>query len=117
MRSNMASTCGSASRPAVLMTEVLLEAREEGDELVELLRVLPLQRRERRHRRSGVHQRPRDRLTAQTRSDLRQRRSRPGVAVLTDLVAAEAAGRGSEILALLVLRRHLHVDLGRRAGN
>src|SRR4051794_26679932 len=112
MRSNMASTCGSASRPAVLMRTVLLEAREERDELVELLGVLLLQRRERRHRRSRVDQRARDRLAAQPRPDLREGRPRSGVAVLADLVAAETARGRRDLLALFVLRRHLHVDLG-----
>src|SRR3982751_3153398 len=107
MRSNIASTCGSASRPAVLMETVLLEARQEGDELVELLRVLALQLRERRHRRRWVHKRARDRLTAEPGADVRERRPRSRVAVLADLVAAEAAGRCDGLLALLVLRRHL----------
>src|SRR5213592_5209001 len=117
MRSNMASTCGSASRPAVLIRIVLLEARQEVDELVELLRVLLLQRGERRHRRSRVDERARDRLTPQARADVGQGRPRACVAVLSDLVAAEAAGRRRDILALLVLWRDLHVDLGRRAGD
>src|SRR5947209_5595280 len=110
MRSNIASTWGSARRPAELMTEGLLQARQERDELVELLRVLIVQGLERRHRRSRVEQRPRNRLTPEPRPDLGQWRSRAGVAVLADLVAAETARRGDRILALLVLRRHLHVD-------
>src|SRR3954453_14155676 len=112
MRSNMASTCGSASRTAVLMREVLLEARQERDELVELLRVLLLQRLERRHRRSWVDQRARDRLAPQARPDVREGRARSGVAVLADLVTAKTAGRGGHVLALHELRRHFHVDLG-----
>src|SRR5256885_1544269 len=109
MRSNMASTCGSASRPAVLIARVLLEARQEGDELVELLRVLLLKRGERRHRRRRVHERPRNRLTTEARPDLRERRPRPGVAVLADLVAAETARRRGHVSALRVLRSDLHV--------
>src|SRR3954471_17396597 len=61
MRSNIASTCGSARRPAELMPRGLLQARQEVDELVELLGVLLLQRRERRHRRGRGDQRPRER--------------------------------------------------------
>src|SRR3954447_24075749 len=101
MRSNIASTCGSARRPAELMPRGLLQARQEADELVELLGVLLLQRRERRHRRSRVQQRPRNRLTAQTRTDLRERRPGARVAVLADLVAAQAARGGGNLLALL----------------
>src|SRR5438270_6395517 len=114
MRSNIASTCGSARRPAELMPAWLLEARQEGDELLELLRALSLQRRERRHRRSRVEQRPRDCLAAEARPDLRQGRPGTGVAVLANLVAAQAARRRSNILALRVLGRDLHVDLGWR---
>ena len=40
----------------------------------------------------------------------------PVVAVLADLVAGEAAGAGDDLLAGLVLRRDLHLDLGRRAA-
>src|SRR5215213_5123612 len=100
MRSNMASTCGSARRPAELIPGGLLQARQELDELVELRRVVLLQRGERRHRRSRVDQRARDRLTPEARPDLSQRRPRAGVAVLADLVAAEATGRGGDFLAL-----------------
>src|SRR3954462_9965490 len=55
MRSNIASTCGSARRPEELMPRGLLQARQEIDELVELLRIVLLQGRERRHRRGGGH--------------------------------------------------------------
>src|SRR5689334_2407348 len=115
MRSNMASTCGSASRPAALIKTVLLEARQERDELVELLRILLLQRSERRHRRRRVHEGPRDGLATEARPDLREGRPRPGIAVLADLVAAQAPGRRRDVLAPLVLRSDLHVDFGRRA--
>src|SRR3954447_3537286 len=117
MRSNIASTCGSARRPAELIALKLLQAREEVDELVELLGVPLLQRGERRHRRSRVHERPRDGLATETRADLRERGAGSRVAVLADLVAAETARRGSDLFALLVLGRPLHVDLGRRAGD
>src|SRR3954469_17430061 len=110
MRSNMASTYGSASRPAVLIGEVLLEARQEVDELVELLGTLLLQRRKRRHRRSRVHERPCDRLTAQARADVGEGRPRAGVAVLADLVAGETARGGGDLLATLVLWRNLQGD-------
>src|SRR4051812_12782917 len=113
MRSNIASTCGSARRPAELMPRGLLQAREESHELLELLRVLLLERSERRHRRGRVEQRARDRLTPEARPDLSKRRPGSGVAVLADLVAAQTAGRRRHLLALLVARRDLHVDLGR----
>src|SRR4051794_12561994 len=115
MRSNIARTWGSDSLPrvsagaAVLMT-ALLQAREEVDECVELLRVLLLEGDERRHRRGGVHERARDRVPRQPSANVRQLGPRPGVAVLSDLVAALAArlrGHGS---ALLVLGRHLQRD-------
>src|SRR5436190_14071347 len=98
MRSNMASTCGSARRPAELMPRGLLEARQEADELVELLRVLVLQGVERRHRRRRVDERARDRLAAKARADVRERRARAGVAVLADLVTAQASGRSNRFL-------------------
>src|SRR6476659_1740575 len=113
MRSNMASTCGSASRPAVLIERVLLEARQEVYELVELLGTLLLQGREGRHWRSRIHERPCDRLAAQARADRCQRRPRAGVAVLADLVAGQAARGGGDLLAALVLWRNLQGDLGR----
>src|SRR4051794_38748657 len=114
MRSNIASTWGSARRPGELMPRGLLQARQEVDELVELLRFGLLQRRERRHRRSGVDERPRDRLLAEARADRRQRRPGTRVAVLAELVAGEAARRGHGFLAALVLRRDLQGDLRRR---
>src|SRR3954451_23154524 len=100
MRSNIASTCGSARRPAELMPRRLLEARQERDELVELLGALLLQRRERRHRRRRVDERPCDRLAPQARADLRQGRPRSSVPVLADLVTAETAGRCRNVFAL-----------------
>src|SRR4051812_11905637 len=117
MRSNIASTCGSARRPAELMRRRLLEARQERDELVELLGALLLQGPERRHRRRRVDERPRDRLTPEARPDIGQRRPGSRVSVLTDLVAAETAGRRRDVFAPLVLGRHLHADLGWRPRN
>src|SRR3954447_13303541 len=114
MRSNIASTWGSARRPAELIREVLLQTRQEVDELVELLGVRLLERRERRHRWSRVDQGSGDRLAPQPRADVREGRPRPRVAVLADLVTAKAAGGRHRIFALLVLRGHLHVDLRRR---
>src|SRR3954452_16631140 len=105
MRSNIASTCGSARRPAELMSRVLLQAREEADELVELLGVVLLQRRECGHRGRRVDERPRDCLAAEPSADVRERRPGAGVAVLADLVAAQAARGRHGVLALLVLRR------------
>src|SRR3954467_12344205 len=108
MRSNIASTCGSARvpRPAAFTTRELLQRRQEVDELVELLGVLLLHRRERRHRRRGVHERARDRLAAEPSPDFGERRPRSAVAVLADLVAREAARGRSDVLALLVLLGH-----------
>src|SRR3954447_23578184 len=117
MRSNIASTCGSASGPEELMRRGLLQARQEVDELVELLGALLLQRREGRHRRRRVDERPRNRLAAKARPDLGQGRPGASVAVLADLVAAEAARGRRDVLALRILRRHLHVDLGWRPRN
>src|SRR5690242_15629719 len=83
MRSNIARTCGSESLPLVsagagaVMAE-LPERRKEVDELVELLRVLLLERAEGRHRRRGVDQRARDRVTRQPRADVGAVRARAG---------------------------------------
>src|ERR1051326_547775 len=112
MRSNIARTCGSESLPLVsagagaVMVE-LPERRKEVDELVELLRVLLLERAEGRHRCRGVDERARDRVARQAGADVREVRSRPRVAVLTDLVAALAAGLRGHELAGRVLRRRL----------
>src|SRR3954447_9678123 len=88
----------------------LLELGEEVDELVELLRVLPLQRRKRRHRSRGVHERARNRVTRQPRTDVREVGTWAGVPVLADLVAALTAGLGGHQLARRVLRWRLQGD-------
>src|SRR4051812_30613366 len=111
MRSNIACTCGSESvplhgAPGVPLMARLLQRAEEVDELVELLRVLLLEPRERRHRSGRVDQRARDGGLGQVARDVRQVRPRARVAVLADAVAALAAGRREHGRALLVLRRH-----------
>src|SRR6186997_2642323 len=109
MRSNIARTCGSSrvpgARPAVIGTKLLvaLQLPEERDHRVELVRLGLLQVRERRHRRGRVDERSRDRLRREPRGDLRQRRPGTAVAVLTDLVARQAAGLADDELAALVL--------------
>src|SRR3954451_23764152 len=100
MRSNIASTWGSARRSAELMPRGLLQARQEADELVELLGIVLLECRERRDRRSRIDERPRDRLSSEAGPDLCQGRPGTRVAVLADLVAAKAAGRRGDVLAL-----------------
>src|ERR1044072_6589007 len=107
MRSNISRTCGSgrvpeAGAPAALVGSVLRAHRgDEVDELVELLGLLLSLLRGRRHRRGGVHERARDRVAAEAVADVRQVRTE-GVAVLADLVAAQAARRGQHLRALLV---------------
>src|SRR5215213_5029664 len=110
MRSNIASTCGSESVPlraspaeAWLMTRLLAQVPEEVHDFFELLGVALAEPRVRRHRGSRVDQRAGDRLARQLAADVAQVRARPGVAVLADPVAAEAAVRGHEVLAALVL--------------
>src|SRR3954452_19200810 len=110
MRSNIASTCGSARRPEELMPRGLLQARQEIDELVELLRIVLLQGRERRHRRGRGYEGAGDGLLCPPRADRGGGGPGARVAVLPDLVAAEAAGRGDRVLAPLVLRRNLEID-------
>src|SRR5215210_12429 len=100
MRSNIARTCSSGRVPAapgpairpLLMSRPLLERAEEVDQLVELLRVVLAELRVRGHRRGRVDERARDRLARQPCADLRELRAGPAVAVLADLVAAQAAG-------------------------
>src|SRR3954470_24234355 len=54
---------------------------------------------ERRHVRSRLRQRAPDRAGLQLGADFAQVRARPGVAVLADLVADQAAGLGGDELA------------------
>src|SRR5919198_232554 len=97
MRSNIARTWGSSRVPRVsaagaLMAE-LLGAGEVVDQLVELFRVLLLERRVGGHRRGGVDERARYGLARQSRANMGQIRARPRIAVLADLVAGLAARR------------------------
>src|SRR5215203_2490075 len=121
MRSNIAFTCVSGSVPDAgvpTVTSALLASQrcDVLDELLELLGVLLLKRPVRRHRRGGVHERARDRGHAEPVADVGEVRAE-GVAVLADLVAAEAAGRGHHLLAALEAPGRRLVDLGRRAGD
>src|SRR5688572_14307407 len=109
MRSNIAFTWMSGSVPDAgvpPLTSALvgLQRRDVIDELVELLGVLALERRVRRHRWRRVHERARDRVLSERVADVRQVRPER-VAVLADLVAAQAAGRGHHLLPLLEPRR------------
>src|SRR5919106_3474144 len=134
MRSNIARTCVSGSVPDAGVPPLIwscassglgpvgsgslllaLERRYVLDELVELLGVLPLERRIGRHRRGRVYERARDCVRPESSPYLGQVGS-DGVAVLADLVAAEASRGGRDLLSLLVLRRHCELDLGGRAG-
>src|SRR4051812_2106843 len=98
MRSNMARTCASGRVPrgggsVMSLWLVGAERRDEADELVELLRVLALERRVGRHRRGGIEKRAGDRVLAEPVADGGQVRAER-VAVLANLVAREAAGGG-----------------------
>src|SRR3954452_9779598 len=84
-------------------------------ELVELLRLLLLEPLDVRHERWRVHERPRDRLAAEPVTDVGEVRAER-VAVLTDLVAAQAAGGGHHLLPLLELGFGLERDLTGRSG-
>src|SRR5215203_3829184 len=110
MRSNIACTCVSGNVPDAgappltgQLLVVALQRRDVRDQLVELVGLLLAQRLEGRHRRGRVDQRPGDRVLAEPVPDVGQV-GPERVAVLADLVAAETAGRGGDLLALLVLR-------------
>src|SRR3954470_12642536 len=117
MRSNIARTWFSGSVPAACadigVAALVVPALERGyvaDQLVELLRLLLLQPLEVGHERRRVDQRAGDRLAAEAVADVGQVGTE-GVAVLTDLVAAQAAGGGHHFLAALELRFGLERDL------
>src|SRR3954454_15757324 len=134
MRSNIARTCVSGSVPswgaarssgvnrrlllpgallARVLLLLLLEGRDEGHELLELLRVLLLKALVGRHRRRGVDERAGDGAAAQAVTDLGEV-GPEGVPVLPDLVAAEAARGCKHFGSLFVPGRHRYVDLARR---
>src|SRR3954463_12553661 len=118
MRSNIACTWFSGRVPELMASFLLvlgLQGCDVVDELVELLGVLLLQRLEARHGRRGVDERPRDGVGAEPVADVGQRWPER-VAVLADLVAAQTAGRSSDLLPLLKLRRGGELDLRRRPG-
>src|SRR3954447_1551773 len=104
MRSNIARTCASGRVPrgdsVMSLRLVGAQRRHEVDELVELLRVLALERRVGGHRRGRVRQSASDRVLAEPVADLGQIGTER-VAVLTDLVAGETARGGRRSLALL----------------
>src|SRR3981081_742609 len=81
----------------------LVEVRKEDDERVELVGRKVL---ERGHRRGRVDQRTCDRLLGQTFAAVGQRRARPVVSVVAELVAGQAARLGGHLLARLVLPEH-----------
>src|SRR3954470_11137524 len=117
MRSNIAWTCGSGSVPgAGILGLTALEGPEVVHELLELLRVLLPERRERGHRSRRVDQRPSDGGPRQARADLGEVGAGSRVPVLADPVAAEAARRRHDVLAALVVGGRLEVDLRRRPG-
>src|SRR5437762_12416846 len=123
MRSNIARTCVSGSVPAAWPaigvasgpSVAALERGDVADQLVELLRLLLLELREVGHERGRIQERSRDRLAAEPVADLGEVGAER-VAVLADLVAAEAAGGRHHLLALLELRFGLERDLARRPG-
>src|SRR5690348_16122665 len=93
--------------------EGLVERGEEIGELVELLR---RKFAEGRHDTGANFDRADDRRARDALGDVGQFRPGAVVAVLAQLVTGEAAGTGDDLLAGLVSRRHLHIDLGWRAA-
>src|ERR1041384_7330786 len=94
--------------------EGLVERGEEVSELVQLFRG---QVPEGRHDAWPDFDRADDRRAGNARGDVGQVRPRTVIAVLAELVAGEAAGPGDDLLAELIARRHLHLDLGRRTAD
>src|SRR5918992_3757909 len=118
MRSNIARTCVSGSRPDAEELTGLVLALERGDvldQLVELLRAVLLELPVGRHRRGRVDQRARDRVGPEPVADLGQVRAER-VPILADLVAGEAAGGRRSLLPLPGLLRRGQVDGGGRPG-
>src|SRR5918999_3511432 len=120
IRSNIARTCGSERVPAaeervaaggslIDRSAELLERGDVVDQLVELLGLVLSEARVGGHRRGGVHEGACDGVSLQPLADLGERRPER-VAVLADLVAAEAARRRRHLLALLELGRRLQLD-------
>src|SRR6266516_3420983 len=103
-------TSGVAARGPALAASV-----ERGEEVSELVELFRRQVPEGGHYARADFDRANDRGARDALRDVRQLRPRPVVAVLAQLVAGEAARRGDDLLAALVARRDLHVDLGRRA--
>src|SRR6186713_3142641 len=97
--------------PAPSPTAWLIERGQEVRELFDLLR---RQVAEGGHDARADFDRANDRSPRDPGGDVGQFRARPVVAVLAELVAGEAAGSGDDLLARLVFRRDLHIDLGRR---
>src|SRR3954451_14484336 len=89
---------------------------QRGQEVGELFDLLRRQFPEGGHDARADFDRADDRSPRDPGGDVGQFGTWAVVAVLAELVAGEAAGSGDDLLAFLVLGRHLHVDLGRRAA-
>src|SRR3954452_15490853 len=86
---------------------------QRGQEIRQLFDLLRRQFAEGRHDAGADFDRADDRSPRDAGGDVGQFGAGAVVPVLAELVAGEAAGAGGDLLALLLSRRALHVDLGR----
>src|SRR3954453_23241883 len=89
---------------------------EGGEEIGELGELLWRQISEGGHFTGAYLHRADDRGAGDPLGDVGEFGAGAVVAVLTELVAGKAAGAGDDLLAGLVTRRDLHLDLRRRAA-
>src|SRR4051812_42377284 len=105
-----------AAATLALDAPLLVAALQRREEIDQRGLLVLRQAAERRHGCGGVLEGAPDGALLQLVADVGQVRAGAVVAVLADLVAGEAAGLGRDELALLEVRRDVHVDRVRRAG-
>src|SRR3954452_9159705 len=113
-----ALSAGRLDAAAALTLDAALDrgALQRGQEVDERRLLVLREGPEGGHRGGRVLERAPDGALLELVADVGQVRAGTVVAVLTDLVARQAARLGRDELALLEVRRDLHVDRVRRAG-